>query len=112
MLTHSELGARLKNAREFSGYTQNAAAEKLGVSRQKLISVEKGSGPIDTILLTAMAKLYGYSIDYLLSKSDDEVEIKLAFRSAELVDEDQNTINWARKVLINIRDLDQILEEI
>jgi len=111
MLTHSELGARLKNARESSGYTQNASAIELGISRQKLISVEKGSGPIDTILLTAMASLYGYSVDYLLSESSDQVDIKLAFRSGELEDDDQNTINWARKILINIRDLNEIIRE-
>lgn len=111
MLTHSELGARLKDARESSGYTQQTAADGLGISRQKIISLEKGSGPIDTILLTSMAKLYGYSIDYFLSDNNDDVEIKLAFRADDLTAADQDAINWARKVLINIRDLNEIIEE-
>lgn len=111
MLTHSQLGAKLKGARETSGYTQSAAADELGISRQKLISVEKGVGPIDTILLTTMARLYGYSVESFLTDSDDNVDIKLAFRASGLDNEDQQTIIWARKVLINIRNLNEILQE-
>ncbi|MGD6845191.1 helix-turn-helix domain-containing protein [Bacillus infantis] len=114
MLTHAQLGVRLKEARDLSGYTQQEAADKLNISRQKLIAVEKGSGPIDTLLLTSMAKQYGFSVDYFLmdTDNDDNVEIKLAFRADELEERDQKTINWARKILINIRHLNQIIEEI
>jgi transcriptional regulator with XRE-family HTH domain len=111
MLTHAQLGSRLKDARESSGYTQQTAADGLGISRQKLISVEKGAGPIDTILLASMAKLYGYSVEFFLTDNSDDVEIKLAFRADDLTLDDQETINWARKVLINIRDLNEIIEE-
>lgn len=112
MLTHAELGVRLKQARESSGYTQQSAADSLAISRQKLISVEKGTGPIDTLLLTSMAKLYGFSVDYFLSEEDDDVEIKLAFRASDLEDGDQETLNWARKVLINIKHINEIIREI
>lgn len=112
MLTHAQLGVRLKQARESSGFTQEVAAESLSISRQKLISVEKGNGPIDTLLLTSMAKLYGFSVDYFLSEEGDDVEIKLAFRASNLENEDQKTLNWARKVLINIKHINEIIKEI
>lgn len=113
MLTHEMLGARLKEARASSGYTQNEAAQHLGISRQKLINIEKGATPIDTLLLKKMADLYGYTLDYFFSGNEDEVDIKLAFRAVDDVDnEDQETINWARKIILNIKNLNEICEEI
>jgi len=113
MLTHADVGLRLKEARSMSNLTQTEAAEKLGISRQKLVNIEKGIGPIDTILLKKMSDLYGYSMEYFLSTEiDDAIEIKLAFRTEDLDKDDQQIINWARKILFNIRDLDEIFEEV
>ncbi|MBV2197722.1 helix-turn-helix transcriptional regulator [Bacillus velezensis] len=42
MLTHAELGAKLKEARSISGLKQQEVAENLNIGRQKLISIEKG----------------------------------------------------------------------
>ncbi|GAB1798613.1 helix-turn-helix domain-containing protein [Priestia megaterium] len=113
MLTHVELGERLRDARKSSGITQQDAADKLEISRQKLSNVEKGQGPLDTLLLANMANLYGYSIDSLINSSEsDDTEIKLAFRSEELSEEDQEVINWSRKVLINIKQIREICEAI
>ncbi|KSU89802.1 helix-turn-helix domain-containing protein [Priestia flexa] len=113
MLTHVDLGLRLKDARKSSGLTQQVAADDLNISRQKLVNIEKGNGPIDTLLLTQMANLYGYSIDSLVSDtSSDSIDIKFAFRADELEGEDQEIVNWARKVLINIRQINEICEEI
>lgn len=112
MLTHVELGARLKAARNSSGFSQQDAADHLNISRQKLVNIEKGSVPIDTILLKSMAELYGYSIDFFLKEEDEDVEIKFAFRAGDLENEDQHIVNWARKVLLNIKYLQEICEEI
>lgn len=113
MLTHIKLGERLKDAREGSNFSQIRAAELLGISRQKLINIEKGSGPVDTILLKSMANLYSYSINYFIEDTEtDNFEIGLAFRADSLNDEDQDIVNWARKVLFNIKDLKEICEGI
>lgn len=112
MLTHAELGTKLKNARNISGLKQQEAAESLNISRQKLISIEKGSGPIDTVLLKNMADLYGFALDHFFQENAEEIDVKLAFRAADLENDDQQTINWSRKVLVNIGILTEICEEL
>jgi transcriptional regulator with XRE-family HTH domain len=113
MLTHEILGARLKEARSASGFTQQDAAEKLGISRQKLVNIEKGTGPVDTVLLKQMADLYGFTVDYFFREEDEnEVDIKIAFRAGDLGESDQDTINWARKVLLCIKNLQDLTKEV
>ncbi|GIO33274.1 hypothetical protein J2TS6_44150 [Paenibacillus albilobatus] len=110
MLTHADLGVKLRAARETSGLTQQEASEKLGIGRQKLINIEKGAAPVDTVLLKQIADLYGYSIDYFFADDDSEedFQVRFAFRATELVTQDQKIINWARKVMINIKSLQDI----
>ncbi|THC36551.1 XRE family transcriptional regulator [Bacillus velezensis] len=112
MLTHAELGAKLKEARSISGLKQQEAAENLNIGRQKLISIEKGMGPIDTVLLKKMADLYGFALDHFFEEDNEEFDVKLAFRAADLEEDDQQTINWSRKVLVNIGILNEICEEL
>ncbi|KIL31287.1 MULTISPECIES: helix-turn-helix transcriptional regulator [Bacillus] len=112
MLTHAELGAKLKEARSISGLKQQEAAENLNIGRQKLISIEKGMGPIDTVLLKKMADLYGFALDHFFEEDNEEFDVKLAFRAADLEEDDQQTINWSRKILVNIGILNEICEEL
>lgn len=108
MLTQEQLGARLKYARNLNGQTQQETADQLGISRQKLIQIEKGTSPIDTILLTRMANTYGVTLDYLLQDTEGDAKIQFAFRSEDLGPQEQLLLNWARKVLINIKNLEEI----
>lgn len=114
MLTYEKLGEKLKEARKLSGLTQEQAAVECAISRSKLIEIEKGNGPIDTVLLDTMANAYGFSISYFLEDdpNTEEAEFEFAFRANELEVEDQETVNWARKVLFSIRDIDEIFKEI
>lgn len=112
MTTHNKLGKKLKEARLNSGFTQEKVSEILNISRQKLGQVEKGQGPLDTIIMKKLADLYGYSMSYFFETAPIEKteDVQLAFRSFSLEKEDQEIINWARKVLFNINDLDEIME--
>lgn len=107
MLTREQLGIKLKRARKQSGRTQQDTADQLGISRQKLIQIEKGTSPLDTILLKRMADTYGVTLDYFFQEEED-TKIQFAFRSEDLGTEDQIVINWARKVLLNIKNLEEI----
>ncbi len=107
MLTHKLIGERLKLARKNSGFSQNEASEMLGISRQKIINVEKGESPIDTILLKAMADLYGYTVSHFLADVDKQKEVEPTFAFGEELT-GRNTINWMRKVMCNIHDLQEI----
>lgn len=64
------LGEALKARRTAAGYTQEYVAETLGVSRQAVSKWENGASEPSTANLMALAKLYGLSVDELLSTTE------------------------------------------
>ncbi len=60
------IGQKLKNARTAAGFTQETAAEKIGVSRQTVSNWENNRSYPDILSVLAMSKLYGVSLDELL----------------------------------------------
>ena len=65
-------GEKLSKLRKESGYTQEALAEIIGVSRQSISKWESDGAFPETEKLIQLSRLYKCSIDYLLK---DEVEI-------------------------------------
>ena len=64
------LGERLAELRKLNGDTQQALADKLGLSVWSVRAWEQGkSFPFSNVLL-AICKLYGTSADYLLGLTD------------------------------------------
>ncbi len=64
------LGERLAELRKLNGDTQQALADKLGLSVWSIRSWEQGkSFPFSNVLFT-ICKLYGTSADYLLGLTD------------------------------------------
>lgn len=64
------LGEALKARRTAAGYTQEYVAETLGVSRQAVSKWENGASEPSTANLMALARLYGLSVDELLSTTE------------------------------------------
>lgn len=65
------LGERLKNLREaIPGLTQEKVADVIGVSRSSLNMYERGERDPDTATLSALARFYRVSADYLLGHTD------------------------------------------
>lgn len=67
-------GERLKNARKQAGLTQEAAADKLQVSRQTLSNWENNRTYPDLVNLLAISDLYQISLDALLKGDQDLVQ--------------------------------------
>lgn len=66
-MTNGEiLGSKLYELRKKSGLSQEAFAEKLGVSRQAVSKWECGASLPDTDNLITISKLYGVSLDELI----------------------------------------------
>lgn len=66
-MTNGEvLGSKLYELRKKSGLSQEAFAEKLGVSRQAVSKWECGASLPDTDNLIIISKLYGVSLDELI----------------------------------------------
>ena len=68
-----EIADRLIKLRKEHGYSQEELADKLGLSRQAVSKWERAEASPDTDNLICLAKLYGVSLDELLS-TDDDVE--------------------------------------
>ena len=77
-----EIAERLAARRKMAGLSQEALAEKLGVSRQAVSKWERSESSPDTDNLIALAQLYGVSLDELLYV-DDAIADDVAFEAAD-----------------------------
>ena len=66
-----EIADRLIKLRKKHGYSQEELADKLGLSRQAVSKWERAEASPDTDNLICLAKLYGVSLDELLSTNED-----------------------------------------
>ncbi len=69
-----EIAQRLQQLRQTHGYSQEALAEKLGLSRQAVSKWERAESSPDTDNLIELAKLYGISLDELIFGPKNEAE--------------------------------------
>ena len=66
-----EIANRLVNLRKSNGLSQEALAEKLGISRQAVSKWERAEASPDTDNLILLAKIYKVSLDELLSSEEE-----------------------------------------
>lgn len=76
-----EIASRLVKLRKASGLSQEELADKLGISRQAISKWERAEASPDTDNLILLARIYGISLDELLSTDEKDEDIK-----AEVVD--------------------------
>lgn len=74
------MGARARAARDASGLTQAAAAERLAVTRQTLARMERGEIPFDGVQLVTLASLYGRPVTYFYDLRDSG-DASIAYRA-------------------------------
>jgi transcriptional regulator with XRE-family HTH domain len=91
------LRARLREAREYLGLTQEFVAKHTGILRSAIADIERGARRVDSLELKKLAKLYRYPIQYFL---DEEPEIAapqstisaLARTANELTEDDRQEV--------------------
>lgn len=76
-----EIANRLVNLRKENNLSQEALAEKIGISRQAVSKWERAEASPDTDNLILLSRLYGVSLDELL-KTDDEIPMPEADEAA------------------------------
>ena len=86
------LGSSLYNARKKSGLTQEAVAEKLGVSRQTISKWETNETLPDIRQSKGLAMLYHMTLDELIEYDFDEQQAQQMIESVS--DEAQARIDW------------------
>ena len=79
------LGGRLKDAREYRGFSQEEVALHLGVPRTAISLMESGSRRVGALELNRLAKLYQTTMEYLTGEDLEAVQpesIQLVARAA------------------------------
>ena len=74
-----ELGRRLREAREARGFSQQAAADALGLPRTAITQMEAANRAVSTLELSKLAELYVYPAAVFLQESawDEDVLVAL-----------------------------------
>lgn len=85
-----EIGKKLRNARTRSGFTQEKAAEEIGVARQTSSNWENEKSYPDIVSVIRLSTLYSVSLDELL-KGDEEM--------IDHLEESTNIVNSNKKLI-------------
>ena len=72
--SRQDLGARLREAREYLGYSQDEVAKALGLSRPAVTNMESGARKVEARELEKLARLYGRSIHFFLTGEEEPAE--------------------------------------
>lgn len=81
-----EIATRLVGLRKANNLSQEALAEKLGISRQAVSKWERAEASPDTDNLIALARLYHVSLDELLKIHDEEESDAMGHEGAGVFD--------------------------
>ncbi|MGG1021618.1 HTH-type transcriptional regulator ImmR [Bacillus licheniformis] len=93
------LGERLKIARENKNWSQEKAAEKVGITKSVLSNYERDYRDPDTKTLKRLSDIYEVSTDYLLGKEEKEKKNG----------EDNPLFNTINEALQELKDEDTLL---
>lgn len=91
------LGERLREAREYLGFSQEEVAAFLGASRSALSLIETGQRKVDALELKKLAGLYKRPVGYFTGEEAEEIsfgaDVKhLARKVAELSPDDREEL--------------------
>jgi transcriptional regulator with XRE-family HTH domain len=92
------LGARLREAREYLGLSQDEVAKYLGIPRTALSHIESGQRGVDALELKKMAQLYKKPVVYFTGESQPDAGMPedvahLARAAAGLSEGDRRELN-------------------
>lgn len=99
-LSPSELGERLRVAREAAELTQAAASAAVSIARTTLVAMEQGQRRVRMDELQQLAKLYGTNANSLLRR--EAVHVDLAPRFRKLPGAADDTVRTASKLLADM----------
>ncbi len=109
-LDFSQVGANIQNELEVKGFTQQSLAEALGVSKQVMNKIIKGSKAINVNELAKIASILGTSTDDLLTVGSEPVSAEsLSFMGNVTCEETREKINLMRQAIDEIHMLEDLL---
>lgn len=78
------VAARLREAREYLGLSQDDVAAALNLSRPAISNIESGTRKVDALELEQLALLYGRSVQFFLGMEDVVPDSRVAFAARTL----------------------------
>lgn len=93
----TDLGARLKEAREYLGFSQDEVSKFLGLPRSAISLIETGARKLDVLELGKLAQLYQCTVEDLTGKGarqdakPESVDI-VARAAAKLSEQDRSEV--------------------
>jgi len=123
-LSKEDIAARLQDAREACGLTQERVADELGVQRATVSHMESGRRQVTSLELAKLAYLYGREVGWFLrtsggaageglgESSDDDSGLAILYRATPEIMADDETAAELRQcisVAREMRNLERIL---
>lgn len=103
-----ELGKRVREQRNLSGYTQEKLAEKADLSAQMISTTERGTKEIKIENLYKLSRVLHISMDYLVSGQDPTKDYLEQDNSMEeLSEEERKDLNTIIEVFLRMRKRDR-----
>lgn len=66
-----QLGKRLREVREYLGFSQQMVADRTGIARSAISDIERGTRKVDSLELKKLARLYRRPAGYFLDERPD-----------------------------------------
>lgn len=111
MLNFELAAKRFSELRNKSGFTQSIMAEYLDVDQSYISKCEKGERQFSADVLEKAAELFGCNIEYFVKESSEFSQMPIALRAKSVNIEDLNTISAMNKIALNLRFMENLLEE-
>lgn len=109
-LSPSEIGERLRIARESANLTQDKAASAVHIARTTLVAIEQGRRPVRMDEFQQLAKIYGTNANSLLRR--EAVHVDLVPRFRKMPGADDESMQAASKLLTDLAKAEVELENI
>ncbi|TQL97713.1 helix-turn-helix protein [Actinoallomurus bryophytorum] len=85
-----QLGARLRNVREYLNLSQQYVADRTGIPRSAISDIERGVRKLDSLELRKLSRLYMHPVGYLLGEDDTGEDVHALARAVtDLTDDDR-----------------------
>jgi len=105
-ISQAELGARLRQARESAGLTQDQVGRELGISRSAVTLIENGTRAVSSLELDRLAFLFGRDIrDFFAAEFGAENALAVLFRRNPDIADDPKSMSALRHCMAVGREL-------
>jgi Zn-dependent peptidase ImmA (M78 family) len=109
-ISATEIGERLRIARDAARVTQADAATAINLARTTLIAIEQGQRRVRMDEMQKLAKLYGVSVNALLRQEAVHVDLTPRFR--KVIDDEDDGAYFASQLLTDLARAEVELENL